>query len=112
MPRTENTECSLISPVQQAAPVAQPTGDRSAKTHAFEHDSGFTLRLPKTTAYLLVAKERTTVGGVIAIADVASIAEKKANFVRRAIHPRPKGGGFSRKSGKCDEAVRGLPFST
>ena len=42
MPRTENTECSLISPVQQAAPVAQPTGDRSAKTHAFEHDSGFT----------------------------------------------------------------------
>ncbi len=42
MPRTENTECSLISPVQQAAPVAQPIGDRSAKTHAFEHDSGFT----------------------------------------------------------------------
>ncbi len=28
MPRTENTECSLISPVQQAAPVAQPIGNR------------------------------------------------------------------------------------
>ncbi len=25
MPRTENTECSLIFPVQQATPVAQPT---------------------------------------------------------------------------------------
>ena len=52
------------------------------------------------TAYLRIAKERTTVGGVIAIADVASIAEKKANCVRRAIHPRPKGRGFSRNSGK------------
>lgn len=30
MPHTENTECSLISPVRQAAPVVQPTGDRSA----------------------------------------------------------------------------------
>ncbi len=38
MPRTENTECSLIAPVQHAAPVAQPTGDRSAKTNAFERD--------------------------------------------------------------------------
>lgn len=29
--------------------------------------------------------------------------KKKANFVRRAIHPRPKGRGFSRNSGKfCD----------
>ncbi len=104
MPRTENTECSLISPVQQAAPVAQPTGDRSAKTPAFEPDSGFTSPSSEDNRIPLVAKERTTVGGVIAIADVASIAEKQANSVRRALHPRPKGRGFSRKSGKfsCD----------
>ena len=38
MPRTENTECSLISPVRQAVPVAQLTGDRSAETKAFERD--------------------------------------------------------------------------
>jgi len=35
MPRTENTECSLISPMQQAAPVAQPTGNRWAETECF-----------------------------------------------------------------------------
>ena len=35
MPRTENTECSLISPVQQATPVAQPTGNRWAETECF-----------------------------------------------------------------------------
>ena len=58
------------------------------------------LRLPKATAYLEVAKERTTVGGVIAIADPMSLAEKKALFERRAIHPRPEGRGFSRNSGK------------
>jgi hypothetical protein len=28
MPRTENTEYSLSAPVQQAALVAQPTGNR------------------------------------------------------------------------------------
>ena len=85
MPRTENTECSLISPVQQATPVAQPTGDRSAKTNAFEHDSGFTSSSSEDNRIPLVAKERTTVGGVIAIADVASMVEKKANCVRRTI---------------------------
>jgi hypothetical protein len=77
MPRTENTECSLISPVQQAAPVAQPTGDRSAKTNAFEHDSGFTSSSSEDNRIPLVAKERTTVGGVIAIADVGSIAKRR-----------------------------------
>lgn len=97
MPRTENTECSLISPVRQAAPVAQPTGDRSAKTKAFEHDSGFTSSSSEDNRIPLVAKERTNVGGVIAMADVASIAEKKANFVLRALHPRPEGRGLSRK---------------
>ena len=42
MPHTENTECSLISPIEQALWVAQPTGNRSAETTAFEHDQGFT----------------------------------------------------------------------
>ena len=35
MPHTENTECSLISPVRQAAQVAQPTGNRWAETECF-----------------------------------------------------------------------------
>ena len=52
MPRTENTECSLISPVQQATPVAQPTGDRSAKPMLLNTIQVLRLRLPKTTAYL------------------------------------------------------------
>jgi len=45
-------------------------------------------------------KERTTVGGVIATADAMSVAEKKANFVRRAIPPRRKRWGLSPNSGE------------
>jgi len=47
------------------------------------------------TAYLKLPKS-LNVGGVIAIADALSLAEKKAIFERRALHPRPKGRGLSR----------------
>ena len=88
MPRTENTECSLISPVPQAAPVAQPTGDRSAKAYAFEHDSGFTSSSSEDNRIPLVAKE-LKMSGRNRDSRRGEYSKKKANFVRRAIHPRP-----------------------
>lgn len=90
MPRTENTECSLISPAK--------TSFAGSTTHRQQMGrNGMLLNTIKVlpahllsrTAYLRIAKERTTVGGVIAMADWGSIAEKKANFVRRAILPSP-----------------------
>jgi len=48
MPHTENTECSLISPVQHAAPVAQPTGNRWAETEMLLNTiQVLRLRLPR-----------------------------------------------------------------
>jgi phosphoribosylformylglycinamidine (FGAM) synthase-like amidotransferase family enzyme len=58
MPHTENTECSLISPVQQAVQVAQPTGNRWAETKMLLNTiQVLRLRLPKATGSLEVAKE-------------------------------------------------------
>jgi len=80
----------MFSDLPGAASYTGGTTDRRqvGQTHAFEHDSGFTSPSSEDNRIPLVAEERTTVGGVIAIADVASIAQKEGER-RSPRYPSP-----------------------
>lgn len=100
MPRTESSACSLISPIEQALRVVQPAGNRRAESEMLLNTiQVLRLRLPKATGYLEVAKERITVGSVIAIADSGSITKSRRTTFAALCIPALKHEVFRAKAG-------------
>ena len=109
---------SALPSKARALKVAQPTGNRWAGTTLLLNAIKILpTHLLGRTAYLKLPKS-FDVRGAIALSRQRNdnrtnelLQINKANFVRRAIHPRPKGRGFSRNSGNLLPTMSALVLS-